>query len=90
MSRPKVNSNIYMRISIKVIPRSSQSKIQIQPDGSLKVKLKNSPVFGRANDELVKLLAEYYQISKSQIEITKGAKAKNKIINVKNYESKIG
>lgn len=77
-----------MKISIKVIPRSSQSKIQIQPDGSLKVKLKNSPVDGRANDELIRILAEYYQVSKSQIAIVKGSRSKNKVAEVDNQRPK--
>lgn len=48
----------------------------------LKIYLTAVPVQGKANKELVKLLAGELGISKSKIEIIKGEKNKNKIIEV--------
>lgn len=69
-----------MIIKVKVITRASQTKIEQQPDGSFKAWLKSAPVEGKANDELVELLADYFKVSKSQINVVKGLKSKNKTI----------
>jgi len=73
-----------MKINVKVIPRSSIQHIQESLEGSLKVKLKSPPVGGQANQELIEMLAKYYKISKSQVEIVKGLTSKNKIVEVDN------
>lgn len=44
----------------------------------------NAPaVDGKANKALIALLAEYFQVRKSRIEITKGLKSRHKTINIK-------
>jgi len=72
-----------MKIRVKVVTHSSQSLIEAQADSSLKVKLKSTPIKGKANEELIALLAKHYQIPKSQIEIIHGLAAKNKIVEMK-------
>jgi len=69
-------------IKVKVIPKSSQSKVVEEKDGFLKVKLTSAPVDGEANKELIKLLAKHFKKAKSGIEIVKGLKAKEKIIKI--------
>jgi len=76
-----------MKINVKVITRSSQSKVEVLPDGGLKVWLKAAPKEGKANQELIKTLADYYQVSKNQIRIINGLTSKNKIIKINNYGS---
>ena len=48
----------------------------------LKIYLTVAPVDGKANKELIKLLAEKLGISKSRVSILKGEKSKEKIIEV--------
>ncbi|MDX9893713.1 MAG: DUF167 domain-containing protein [Patescibacteria group bacterium] len=69
-------------IVVKVIPRSSQSEIVEETDGYLKIKLKASPTQGKANAELIKLLAKKYQVSQSEIEIIKGLTSRDKLIRI--------
>lgn len=45
-----------------------------------KVYVSQPPEGGRANTAVIKLLAEHFKISKSQIEIIKGLKSKEKTI----------
>ena len=47
-------------IAVKVKPNSQQQKITEVEDGSLIVHLKSPPVDGKANQELIKLLAKKY------------------------------
>lgn len=70
-----------MRLSIKVLPRSSKNEVIKTADG-FKVKLTAAPVDNKANAALIKLLSEYFKISKSKIEIIKGERGKNKIVEI--------
>jgi uncharacterized protein len=63
-----------------VIPRASRSEIVGMHAGILKVRLTSPPVDGAANDELVKLLAKTFDISKQDIEIVTGQTSKSKRI----------
>ncbi len=67
-------------IQVKVKPNSKQQKITLEPDGSLTVQLKSPPVDGKANQELIALLAEQFQVPKSQINIKLGHNSKIKLI----------
>ncbi|OGH88962.1 MAG: hypothetical protein A2537_03090 [Candidatus Magasanikbacteria bacterium RIFOXYD2_FULL_36_9] len=69
------------KIKIRVLPRSSKNEvIGEMSDGTLKVKLTAPPVDGKANDSLIKLLADYFDKPKSKIKIAAGATSKNKTI----------
>ena len=72
-----------MKISIKVITNSKTSGIKEQADKSLKVQLKAKPIKGEANEELIKLLAVYFKIPKLNVEIIKGLRGKNKIVEIR-------
>lgn len=71
-----------LKIKLKVKPYSRQQKIDRAADESLIVYLKSPPIDGKANQELIKLLAEYYQVTKAQIKIKSGFSAKHKIIEI--------
>ena len=69
-------------IAIRVIPRSSISEIVGEHDGALKVKVASPPVDGAANDELIKLLAKAFGVSKSSVEIVSGGTSKTKRVRI--------
>jgi uncharacterized protein len=71
-----------MRIYVKVIPRSSLNKVEKVSEGEYKVKLTAPPVDGEANKMLVEILADYFDTSKSRVEIVGGKSAKTKIIDI--------
>jgi len=70
-------------IKVKVIPRARKERVEIFQDG-LKVYLAAPAVLGKANKRLIGILAEYYQIKKSDIVIFSGEKSRNKLIRIKN------
>ncbi|KKP98325.1 MAG: hypothetical protein US06_C0008G0001, partial [Parcubacteria group bacterium GW2011_GWC2_36_17] len=47
-----------------------------------KIKVRAQAVEGRANEAMIKLLAEYFDVSKSQIKIVRGEFARNKIVEI--------
>jgi uncharacterized protein (TIGR00251 family) len=67
-------------LTIKVEPRSSRSGIVAMYGDALKVKLTSAPVEGKANKELVALLAKELGIKKTDIEIVSGETSKNKVV----------
>ncbi|HEX8396493.1 MAG TPA: DUF167 domain-containing protein [Pyrinomonadaceae bacterium] len=66
----------------RVVPRASKSEIVGARDGALKIRLAAPPVEGAANEELIKTLAKYFDVSKSAVEIVSGETAKTKQIRV--------
>ncbi len=72
-----------MLVEIHVIPRAKKVKIEERGKNSLKVHLLSPPVDGRANKELVTILARYYGKSKSSIIIRKGFRSRDKIIEIR-------
>lgn len=63
-------------------PRSAKNEIIKISEGEYKVKITAPPVDNQANEMLVKVLANYFGVSKSKIEIKGGKTAKTKIIDV--------
>lgn len=71
-----------MQKKVKVKPNSKQQKIAEEDDGSLTVNLKSPPVDGKANEELIKLLAEKFAVPKSHITIKSGLSSRQKLIEI--------
>jgi uncharacterized protein (TIGR00251 family) len=67
---------------VKVKPNSQQQKIVEEPDGNLTIFLKSPPVDGKANAELIQLLAKHFGIAKRAIAIQSGHSSRQKIINL--------
>jgi len=68
--------------TVKVKPNSKQQSIEEQPDGSLTVHLKSPPVDGKANQELIMLLAKKFKVPKSAIAIKSGLSSKHKLVEI--------
>ncbi|MGJ5676187.1 MAG: DUF167 domain-containing protein [Nostochopsis sp.] len=71
-----------MQIKVKVKPNSKVQKIEETSDGSLNIHLKSPPVDGKANEELIKMLSEKYDIAKSRIKIKSGLTSRQKLIQI--------
>lgn len=70
-----------MKISLKVFPGAKRN--EFKKEGELvKVYLAAPAVEGKANVALIKFLAEYFQVRPSTIEILKGLKSRQKIVNI--------
>ena len=71
-----------MLIKVKVFPGSKKQEIIKKSKDSFDVKVKSKPIQGRANQELVGMLAEYFKIHENKIRFIKGFKQRNKIIEI--------
>jgi uncharacterized protein YggU (UPF0235/DUF167 family) len=71
-----------MLLRVKVKPRSRATALTRAADGSWVATLKSAPVDGKANAELVTLVACYFECPKAAISIKSGAAARIKVIRV--------
>jgi uncharacterized protein (TIGR00251 family) len=69
-------------IQIKVAPSSGKQKIILDKSENLKFYLKSPPEKGKANKELIDLLAEKLSCSKNSIEIVGGLTSRTKKIKI--------
>jgi hypothetical protein len=68
--------------SVHVQPRASRRGIEGVHGDALKVKVTAPPEGGRANDELVRLLADALGVSASAVEIVAGQRSRRKRVRV--------
>lgn len=83
-----------MRISVRVIPRSSRKALEWE-QGAIKAHLQAAPVDGAANKALIELLADHLAIPRRAITIVRGATSRQKTIEIEGVtleevEQKIG
>jgi uncharacterized protein (TIGR00251 family) len=71
-----------VRVKIKVITNAPKAEVILIAPDQLKVKLVHRPEKGKANRELVELLADHFGVSKSRVTIVRGEKSRNKIVEI--------
>jgi len=67
-------------LTVKVKPRSSVSQLMPDGAGAWVARLKAAPVDGKANAELVALVARHFGCSKAAVSIMSGASGRTKIV----------
>jgi uncharacterized protein (TIGR00251 family) len=67
-------------IRVKVRPGARVSALQEAGDGTWLARVQAPPVDGKANAELIALVAEHFKCRKSQVSIRKGASARMKVL----------
>ena len=70
-------------IQIKVKPNSRASRLEQQEDGTWFAHLKSPPVDGKANEELITLVAKHFKRPKSQVSIKSGASSRLKLVQIR-------
>ena len=70
-------------LQIKVKPGSRHSSLEEQNDGSFMATLKSPPVDGKANAELIALVAKHFKVAKAAVTIKSGGAARMKLVAVK-------
>ena len=71
-----------MILQIKVKPGSRTSSLAKAPDGTWLALLNAPPVDGKANEELVALVAEHFKCRKAAVTIKAGAGSRMKLVRV--------
>ncbi|MBI5193006.1 MAG: DUF167 domain-containing protein [Nitrospirae bacterium] len=71
-----------MKISVKVKTGSKKDSVNQMEGASYLVSVKAQPVEGKANEAIIKILSDYFNVPKSNINILRGEHSKNKVIEI--------
>jgi hypothetical protein len=69
-------------LRVKVKPRARTSSLVQLPDGTFEARLKSPPVDGKANEELIALVAGHFRCRKAAVTIKAGASGRTKLVKV--------
>lgn len=69
-------------LRVRVKPNARQSGLEELADGTWVARTKSPPVDGKANQELVALLARRFGVSKAQVSIKSGASGRLKLVEI--------
>lgn len=69
-------------IQVKVKPNARTSSLAQADDGTWVATLKSPPVDGKANAELIALVAAHFGCRKADVEIRSGASGRTKLVRV--------
>jgi uncharacterized protein YggU (UPF0235/DUF167 family) len=69
-------------IEVKVRPNARSSGLEPAADGGWLARLRAAPVEGRANQELIALVARHFGCPKSAVSIKAGASGRRKLVRI--------
>ena len=70
------------RLRVRVKPNSRAAALDEQDDGTWLARIKSPPVDGKANAELIALIARHFGLSKAQVSISSGAGGRMKRVEI--------
>jgi len=71
---------VTLRVSVR--PNARASSLERREDGTWVARLKSPPVDGRANEELIALVASAFRCRKSDVTLKAGAASRTKVLRV--------
>ena len=69
-------------IQIRVKPNARLSVLEEQQDGKWVAQVNAAPVDGKANEELIALVAKRFGCRKSEVSIKRGASSRTKLVEI--------
>ncbi len=69
-------------IQVKVKPNARVSALEQSGDGTWLARVKSPPVDGKANQELVTMVARHFGVRKAQVSIRSGASGRLKLVRI--------
>ena len=69
-------------IQVRVKPNARVSMLEEKEDGTWLAQIKSPPVDGRANEELIALVAKHFGCRKSGVSIKAGASGRLKLVQI--------
>jgi uncharacterized protein (TIGR00251 family) len=71
-----------VRLSVRITPNAKKSEVLGILDDALKIKLQAQPIEGKANEALIRFIAEKLDVPRRAITITHGQLNKHKLLEV--------
>ncbi|MEK7459979.1 MAG: DUF167 domain-containing protein [Patescibacteria group bacterium] len=71
-----------MRFFIQVKPKSSIARIEQKNEKELTVWVREAPEDGKANNAVVRSVAEHFDVAPSRVKILRGASGRKKVVEI--------
>ena len=78
-----------MLVQVRVTTNGKTSSVTETGENALEVRVDEKAVDGRANKRLLKILSEHYNVPRSSITILRGAKSRDKIVEIRENFAKL-
>ncbi len=72
-----------LRLAVQISPNAKRTEVVGEAEAVLKIKLQAPPVDGKANDMLIRYIADRLDVPKSAVSITHGLTSKKKLIEIR-------
>ncbi|MEA5097237.1 MAG: DUF167 domain-containing protein [Burkholderiaceae bacterium] len=72
-----------IRMAVQIAPNAKKTEVIGLVDDALKLKLHAPPVDGKANEALIRFIAESLSVPKSAVSITHGFTSKRKLLEIR-------
>ncbi|TSC78570.1 MAG: hypothetical protein G01um101429_746 [Parcubacteria group bacterium Gr01-1014_29] len=76
-----------MKREVTIKPNSSRAGVE-ENNGVLEVRVHAAPSDGKANEEMIELLADYFEVAKSAIELVQGHTSRKKIVEIRTWQKR--
>ncbi len=76
---------VYMKIYVLVKPNAIANGIERTGEDKFTVRVKAKPEKGRANQAVIEVLAEYFGIAKTCVELLKGRSSRQKTFEIRGH-----
>lgn len=71
-----------LRLSVQVTPNASRSEVAGVTEGVLRIRLRAAPIDGKANEALIRFLADALSLPKSAVSIATGHAGRRKTVEI--------
>ena len=71
-----------MKFFIQVKPKSSTARVEQKNEKELTVWVREVPEDGKANDAVVRSVAEHFDVAPSRVKILRGATGRKKVVEI--------
>lgn len=78
-----------MRMTVHVRPRSARTRVGGDHGGALVVRVREPAVDGRANDAVLRALAEEMHVPRNAVTVVSGSRSRHKIVDVDGNEAEL-
>ncbi len=75
-------TSIFMKIFIKLKPGAKENRVERINEKSFVISVKDPPINGKANEAMIRLLANYFGTTKTSVKIISGFTSRQKIVDV--------
>lgn len=70
------------RVAVQVTPNAKRTEVIGTLEGALRIRLQAQPVEGRANEELIRLIAKLAGQPKSAVQVMRGHTGRRKVVQI--------